>query len=142
MALVSFPTTHGAYNIGGPSRSFPITSHAITTLNNSLSQSNSRNKGYVLRCYHSPFQHQPLNDHTIFSPKRTGGLSLVPFKANNSSQPGGEEDSRALETVLKFYNAIKKKNVRELSDVIGDECQCVSNFFSSFQSVKGKRVIL
>ncbi|KAF3790376.1 hypothetical protein EJ110_NYTH13344 [Nymphaea thermarum] len=40
------------------------------------------------------------------------------------------EDHRAMETVLKLYNAMKGRNLRELSDVLADECRCISNFVS------------
>ncbi|XP_017978449.1 PREDICTED: uncharacterized protein LOC18597278 isoform X3 [Theobroma cacao] len=76
-------------------------------------------------------------------PTRRRGLSVVPLDAKTkSSDPGGEEDSGALETVLKLYSAIKNQNVRELSDIIDDECRCICNFFSSFQPLQGKKQVL
>ncbi|XP_030967735.1 uncharacterized protein LOC115988343 [Quercus lobata] len=53
-----------------------------------------------------------------------------------------EEDHRALETVNKFYAAIKNKNINQLSDIIGDECRCICNFSSFFQSYDGKMQVL
>ena len=64
----------------------------------------------------------------------------MPLDAKIKSSDSGEEDSGALDTVLKLYSAIKNQNVRELSDIIDDECQCICNFFSSFQPLQGKEV--
>jgi hypothetical protein len=63
----------------------------------------------------------------------------VPFDAKSSSE-SGEGDHRALEAVLKLHSAIKSKNIHELSDIIGDECRCICNFFSFFQPFQGKMV--
>ncbi|PON91374.1 hypothetical protein TorRG33x02_129370 [Trema orientale] len=114
MALVSFPTIN-TFNTSGLS----FTSQALTTLDNSFSRRNSHNKGSVFRSFHSPFLYQPLNHHTIFSPKCTGQY-LVLFKACKNSAPGGGEDFQALETVLRLYTAIKNKNIHELSDQVLD----------------------
>ncbi|KAK0597181.1 hypothetical protein LWI29_022667 [Acer saccharum] len=75
------------------------------------------------------------------SPSRHRGCSLVAFDGKSSSS-GDQEAGRALETVLKFYSAIKNKNISELSDVIGDECRCVCNFFSFFQPFQGKKQVV
>lgn len=50
------------------------------------------------------------------------------------------EEHSALETVLKLYEAIKNRNPYELSDIIAEECLCVSNFVSAFQPLLGKKV--
>lgn len=67
------------------------------------------------------------------------GLSVV---ARNAKGSGGEEDGRALETVLKLYTAIKDRDLDVLSDVIGEECRCVCNFVSTLQPWEGKTVCL
>lgn len=54
--------------------------------------------------------------------------------------PRAREEHGALEAVLKLYEAIKNKNVNELSDIIAEECLCVSNFISAFQPFLGKKV--
>ncbi|GFZ10651.1 hypothetical protein Acr_22g0000490 [Actinidia rufa] len=54
----------------------------------------------------------------------------------------GEEDKRALETVLKLYTALRNRNITELSEVIGEECRCVCNFISIFQPFHGKKQVL
>ncbi|KAJ7967787.1 Polyketide cyclase SnoaL-like domain-containing protein [Quillaja saponaria] len=54
----------------------------------------------------------------------------------------GEEDKQALDAVLKFYSAIKNKNISGLSDIIGDECRCECNFFSFFQAFQGKKQVM
>ncbi|KAL5836402.1 hypothetical protein ACOSQ3_015958 [Xanthoceras sorbifolium] len=93
-------------------------------------------------CY-SPPPPPPISLQPVL---RTGSSSthrrclLVAFDGKSSGS--GEEDGRALETVLKLYAAIKNKSIRELSDVIGDECRCVCNFFSFFQPFQGKRQVL
>lgn len=58
----------------------------------------------------------------------------------DGSRPPDEHG--ALETVLKLYEAIKNKNANELSDIIAEECLCVSNFVSAFQPFLGKKVCL
>ncbi|WCJ28131.1 hypothetical protein M5689_009839 [Euphorbia peplus] len=78
---------------------------------------------------------------------RQKGLSLlVPWNAKKSSESevGDEENKNnpALETVLKLYSAIKNKNIHEVSNTIGDECTCVSNFFSFFHFFQGKQQVL
>ncbi|KAF4372631.1 hypothetical protein F8388_027304 [Cannabis sativa] len=161
MALLSFQTitinTYKYNNNGGLLPSLSFSSNAISNLNKSYSHSNSCNKAYAfsINYYNNnnnnnrPFFHQPLDHHKIFSPKRTG-LLLVPFNANNDSEPEGEgtggheEDMNAVETVLqRLYSTIKSKKVHELSDVIGHEFQSVCNFFSnSFQPFKRKKQVL
>ncbi|KAG2684435.1 hypothetical protein I3760_10G077200 [Carya illinoinensis] len=132
MALVSFPTPQ--YSSRLISSSLPY--------NSSLATSNagkSQEKGYVLRNFQSPTSYQPLVCSS-FSSRNRRLAELVPFDAKNSGS--GEEDHRALETVLKLYDAIKNKNILELSDVIGDECRCICNFFSFFQPFQGKMQVL
>lgn len=74
-------------------------------------------------------------------------LLVVPIlSARNSPEAAGGDgdgegqDPRALETVLKLYSAIKNKNVRELSEIIGDECQGVCNLSPFIQPLRGKKV--
>lgn len=76
-------------------------------------------------------------------------LLVVPIlSARNSPEAAGGDgdgdgegqDPRALETVLKLFSAIKNKNVRELSEVIGDECQSVCNLSPFIQPLRGKKV--
>lgn len=115
MALVSFPTPQ-------------YSSRLI---------SSSQKRGYVLRNFHSPTSNQP-RVYSCLSSRHRRLAALVPLDAKNSGS--GEEDHRALETVLKLYEAIKNKNIHDLSDVIGDECRCICNFFSFFQPFQGKIV--
>ncbi|XP_021679749.2 uncharacterized protein LOC110664392 isoform X2 [Hevea brasiliensis] len=84
--------------------------------------------------FESQFLHQPLVSRR-FSSRHKG------FNAKSNLE-SGEEDKLALETVLKLYTAIKNKNIHELSDIVGDECRCVCNFFSFFQSFNGKQQVL
>lgn len=66
------------------------------------------------------------------------GSSLVAFGAKHSGS--NNEDHRALDAVLRLYSAIENRNLNELSDVIAEECRCVCNFFTAFQSFHGKKV--
>lgn len=129
----------------------PTTIYRITPIchTNSLfftsqSPANSNNLLYMHPSsqIHSPFSHQSVLIRSSFYSRRTSSLLPVPFNAKNSVPAGAEEEegSRALETVLKLYTAIKNRSIGELSDIIGDECRCVSNFFSIFQPFQGKKV--
>ncbi|KAL3627392.1 hypothetical protein CASFOL_028755 [Castilleja foliolosa] len=60
--------------------------------------------------------------------------------ANDDSRH--EEEKRALETVLKLYEAIKNRNNCEISDIIAEECLCISNFVSVFKPFLGKKQVL
>ncbi|KAK6265077.1 hypothetical protein SCA6_020511 [Theobroma cacao] len=138
--------------MGSVSFPAPVYNHQVATSNPVLLISQERT-------HHQPSRHQNLRGITFVSgkfqsrhvkqslipasyPTRRRGLSVVPLDAKTkSSDPGGEEDSGALETVLKLYSAIKNQNVRELSDIIDDECRCICNFFSSFQPLQGKKFL-
>lgn len=119
------------------SNSLHITSHSTTF--NRFSNHKNPHKTCDGLCYSPitlPFTPQPLI-HQISSSSGHRRCSLVAFDGNNSGP--SEEDSQALDTVLKLYSAIKNKNIREISDIIGDECRCVCNFFS-IQPFQGKKV--
>ncbi|WMV53027.1 hypothetical protein MTR67_046412 [Solanum verrucosum] len=47
-----------------------------------------------------------------------------------------------METVQKLYKALKNKNLIELSDIIGEECRCISNVASSLQTFYGKEQVI
>nr|XP_009770619.1 PREDICTED: uncharacterized protein LOC104221288 [Nicotiana sylvestris]XP_016498422.1 PREDICTED: uncharacterized protein LOC107817160 [Nicotiana tabacum] len=74
---------------------------------------------------------------------KSNGL-LYPVKCNsidnNSETP--EEGQKAVETVQKLYNALRNKNLNELSDIIGEECRCISNVASSLQTFYGKEQVI
>ncbi|OVA09244.1 hypothetical protein BVC80_1785g25 [Macleaya cordata] len=97
----------------------------------------------LLHKTHASFDFQsPLPDKALVQRNflsRKGESLVVTFGTKNGS---GNEDNRALETVLKLYTAMKERNVLELSDVIADECRCVSNFFSYFHPFHGKKQVL
>ncbi|KAE7995278.1 hypothetical protein FH972_000096 [Carpinus fangiana] len=122
-ALVSFPSSR-------------LISHSLPQ---NLSSQTSF-KAYVLGNFHSPISYKPLI-HISFSSRRRRLGALVPFDAKSSSE-SGKGDHRALEAVLKLHSAIKSKNIHELSDIIGDECRCICNFFSFFQPFQGKMQVL
>lgn len=84
----------------------------------------------------------PRFSHKLWILRRNEDSRVKPLAATDSSSSGEEEDPRALEAVLKLYEAIKNKNLRELSDVLGDECRCACNFIPFFQAFQGKEVNL
>ncbi|MBA0569461.1 hypothetical protein Golob_003184 [Gossypium lobatum] len=90
--------------------------------------------------FHSQYSKPPLVPASYTSPQR--GLLVSPDAKNKGSGSGEEDSIGALETVLKLYSAIKNQNVRELSEIIDDECQCICNFFSYFQPLQGKKQVI
>ncbi|KAK9267399.1 hypothetical protein L1049_009824 [Liquidambar formosana] len=130
LTLIELPSRMSAHSL-------PFISEARKAHEPSLNK-NPLQTIYVSGFLHSPMSYQPLIRRRLSS--RHTGLSLVPFVAKNTES--GEEDNRALETVLKFYTAIKNNNIHELSDIIGDECRCVSNFISFSQPFHGKQQVL
>lgn len=93
-------------------------------------------------CVSSNFLQSPVPKHNYLNipPRYRSGQLSLDAKTKNSGGDHDQGDSGALETVLKLYTAIKNQNIHELSDIIDDECQCVCNFFSSFQPLQGKKV--
>lgn len=136
MSLISSPSTINSLSLASQSK---------TNVKNKMSVKRKMAKTtHVLNSSSPPFSLNPVIQFQTISPSppRHRGLSFVPFDAKNSSSGSEEDDHRAaLETVLKLYSAIKNQNLRELSDIIGDECRCVCNFFSFFQSFQGKKVL-
>lgn len=61
---------------------------------------------------------------------------------NNGDSSAKEDDDQALQAVLKLYNAIKNKNICELSEIFGDESRCWCNFIPFFHSFRGKEVFM
>ncbi|OMO64704.1 hypothetical protein COLO4_31889 [Corchorus olitorius] len=99
-----------------------------------------------ITCFSSNFQSPNVKKSlNIHHPSGQRGVYVVPLnsKINNSSGSEDDEaDSGALETVLKLYSAIKNQNIREVSDIIDDECKCICNFFSCFHPLQGKKQVL
>ncbi|KAL6567542.1 hypothetical protein OROGR_001210 [Orobanche gracilis] len=63
--------------------------------------------------------------------------------AGDASSGGTEqEENKAVETVLKLYEAIKNRNNREISNIIAEECWCVSNLVSATRPFLGKKQVL
>ncbi|KAF8409664.1 hypothetical protein HHK36_005743 [Tetracentron sinense] len=122
---------------------FPIVSRARDAHHPSLNLIKPIHKNF-LQIAHASFDfHSPLSNQILIErgfSSRNAGFSLVPFGTKSSGS--GEEDGRALETVLGLYNAINERNIRKLSDVIGEECSGVSNFISFIQHFHGKKQVL
>ncbi|KAL6992893.1 hypothetical protein U1Q18_011011 [Sarracenia purpurea var. burkii] len=107
-----------------------------------LKPSNRRNlphKASISHVIDSSLLLQALRFQGSFFPRHSG-LSPAATGAKNSGS--GEEDKRALETVLKLYAALRSRDINELSDVIGEECRCVCNFVSMFRPFHGKKQVL
>ncbi|KAL2483846.1 uncharacterized protein Fot_45290 [Forsythia ovata] len=68
------------------------------------------------------------------------GLKRVACNGKESGPPA--HDQRAMDTVLKLFEAIKNRNLSEMSDTIAEECLLISNFVSSFQPLHGKKQVL
>ncbi|PWA43201.1 Polyketide cyclase SnoaL-like domain-containing protein [Artemisia annua] len=62
---------------------------------------------------------------------------LLPLCASRGSD---HEDSKAIETVYRLYEAIKHKNLNEMSEIIGHDCFCVCSFDSMFKTFSGKKL--
>ncbi|KAL9373385.1 hypothetical protein Peur_033005 [Populus x canadensis] len=141
MAIVSLPTLLNGTRLFVSNSPPKLTPQARNSYSPTTSHKNIRTRicACVAKC-HPQFLHQPLIE-TSFSSRHRDLLPLVPSNAKTSSG-SGEEDNPAVETVLKLYTSIKNKNIRELSDIIGDECRCVCNFFSFFQPFQGKQQVL
>ncbi|XP_077229934.1 uncharacterized protein LOC143862752 isoform X1 [Tasmannia lanceolata] len=93
-----------------------------------------------LRKAYAPFDFQlPLTQNGLCS-SRNRPFSTVTYASKNSES--GEEDHKALETVLKLYTAIKDRNLQEVSDLIGEECRIVCNFFPFLLPLEGKKQVL
>uniref|UniRef100_UPI001CB9942C uncharacterized protein LOC122596944 n=1 Tax=Erigeron canadensis TaxID=72917 RepID=UPI001CB9942C len=60
----------------------------------------------------------------------------------SASRGSNDEDNRAVETILRLYEAIKNKNPNEMSEIIGQDCQCVCSFISMFKIFSGKKLVI
>ncbi|XP_055816129.1 uncharacterized protein LOC129885744 [Solanum dulcamara] len=93
-----------------------------------------------------PKKNQLLHDQKYVlnqvSSKRNYLLYPLKCNARDDSENNPEEGQKAVETVQKLYNALKKKNLNELSDIIGEECRCISNVASSLQTFYGKEQVI
>ncbi|XP_060184925.1 uncharacterized protein LOC132614482 [Lycium barbarum] len=92
--------------------------------------------------YVSSFIH--LNQVSSLSYISKSKCLLYPLKCNarDNSENTPEEGESAVETVQKLYNALRNKNLVELSDIIGEECRCISNVASSLQTFYGKEQVI
>ncbi|XP_060184692.1 uncharacterized protein LOC132614296 [Lycium barbarum] len=92
--------------------------------------------------YVSSFIH--LNQVSSLSYISKSYCLLYPLKCNarDNSENTPEEGEKAMETVQKLYNALRNKNLVELSDIIGEECRCISNVATSLQTFYGKEQVI
>ncbi|KAI8001373.1 hypothetical protein LOK49_LG09G01411 [Camellia lanceoleosa] len=124
MDLASIPFTQFSCKMF--SNSLPLTSESrISCIPRLNPKTNHKNLDI-----HLPLLcHQGLIHGSI--PTRYKGSSMVALGAKNSGS--GEEDNRALETVLKLYTAIGNRNISELSDQVVD-------FFSTLMKCLGNNI--
>ncbi|KAL8170705.1 hypothetical protein V2J09_022509 [Rumex salicifolius] len=70
-------------------------------------------------------------------------LVSVKCKDDSFGETSDEDtDCRALKIVLRLYSAIKNRDLQGLSDVIGEECRCMSNFVFAFKPLHGKQQVM
>ncbi|KAI3765336.1 hypothetical protein L2E82_15366 [Cichorium intybus] len=119
-----------------PSNAFPLHKISITplTLYNTILHTNS--------IYHDQLSSFKPAKLSIFGFKRYRpwkATRLVPLLASKGSNDG---DNKAMETVLRLYEAIKNRNLNEMSEIIGHDCLCVCSFVSIFQTFRGKKQVM
>lgn len=137
MALVSSPISTNTITY----RTTRQISHINTFHHRNLKKSRA-NYNNAFGNFHPPISGQPV---PVIQTRQKQLLVVPILSARNSPEAAGGDgdgdgdgegqDPRSLETVLKLYSAIKNKDVRELSEIIGDECQ--SPFI---QTLRGKKV--
>ncbi|KAL6520498.1 hypothetical protein OROHE_017086 [Orobanche hederae] len=88
----------------------------------------------------------PPEKRSIYSPNLSYKASYIRHSAVAGSDARGgapeQEENKAVETVLKLYEAIKNRNNREISNIIAEECWCVSNLVSATRPFLGKKQVL
>ncbi|KAL6546816.1 hypothetical protein OROMI_022537 [Orobanche minor] len=87
----------------------------------------------------------PPEKRLIYSPNLSYKASYRRHSAVAGDSRGGtpeQEENKAVETVLKLYEAIKNRNNREISNIIAEECWCVSNLVSATRPFLGKKQVL
>lgn len=90
-------------------------------------------------CHHQHKLHTPIN-LSVFGLERNHHRTRTRLPLILASRGSNDGDNRAVETVLRLYEAIKNKNLSELSEIIGHDCFCVCNFVSTFKTFSGKKV--
>ncbi|GAB2224718.1 hypothetical protein Drorol1_Dr00005486 [Drosera rotundifolia] len=96
----------------------------------------------IMRVAYGSHDHVQRSPSSLSSSARSRGSTIksVPYCTKQSGP--SEEDHTALETVLRLYSALKRRDIKELSDVIGDECRCISNFLQDFKPLRGKQEVM
>ncbi|RVW80399.1 hypothetical protein CK203_042306 [Vitis vinifera] len=91
-------------------------------------------------CSYNPW----LNLKSILKrqPQRAQVFNDPLLSLSNQAVGQGKKITELWKAVQKLYTAIKNKNVKEVSDVIGDECRCFCNFISASQPFHGKKQAL
>ena len=136
LVFVELQTDLHSFNLPMGLASFPFSKLSCKMFSNSLPLICKPTTSHP-SCIHLKNNHKDLIQRPF--PIRYKCLSIMAFRSKKSAS--GEEDKRALETVLKLYTALRNRNITELSEVIGEECRCVCNFTSIFQPFHGKKVI-
>lgn len=92
-------------------------------------------------CHHRHNSSKPEN-LSIFGLKRYRYKKQSRLPLLLASKRSNEGDNRAMETVLRLYDALKNKNLNEISDILGHDCFCVCSFLSMFKTFNGKKVLI
>lgn len=98
--------------------------------------------------FYTKFSHIYHHQHKLHTPNT---LSVFGFERNHhekrpilpltlASRGSNNGDNRAVDTVLRLYEAIKNKDLNEMSEIIGHDCLCVCTVVSTFKTFSGKKV--
>ncbi|KAK1424433.1 hypothetical protein QVD17_19762 [Tagetes erecta] len=91
-------------------------------------------------CHHQHKLHTPIN-LSFFGLERNHYRKRTRLPLVLASSGSNDGDNRAMEIVLRLYEAIKNKNLNELSEIIGHDCLCVCSFISTFKTFSGKKQV-
>ncbi|KAL4585411.1 hypothetical protein LXL04_010031 [Taraxacum kok-saghyz] len=105
--------------------------------------------------FHNKIPHTNSIYHDQLNPSKSSQLSIYGFKYKRycpskqtpllpifASKGSKDGDNNAMGTVLRLYEAIKNKNLNEMSEIIGHDCLCVCSFVSAFQTFRGKKQVM
>ncbi|XP_022016543.2 uncharacterized protein LOC110916094 [Helianthus annuus] len=93
-------------------------------------------------CHHQHKLHTPINLSAFCFERNRHGKRRTRLPLAPASKGSDDGDNRAVDTVLKLYEAIKNKNLNEMSEIIGHDCLCVCNFVSMFKTFSGKQQVM
>ncbi|XP_076881541.1 uncharacterized protein LOC143529690 [Bidens hawaiensis] len=100
--------------------------------------------------FYTKFSHIYHYQQKLHTPNN---LSVFGFERNHhekrprlplilASRGSNNGDNRAVDTVLRLYEAIKNKDLNEMSEIIGHDCLCMCNVVSTFKTFSGKKQVM